>query len=174
MSTDAARVRRARRRRRHDPTERRRAYAWRRDRRSSNLALIVAGTLTIDATGRIDVGARGFLGGGAIPGLDDRADARCGSQRRRRRLPGGLGAAGNVAATAAAPYGDFRNPNERAARRLRTAVRQRRPDAHRGGCAGVGIAADGGGLSIAAGGSGVACGDIGTLSEAAARERRPG
>ena len=73
-----------------------------------------ANTVTIDATSRIDVTGRGFLGGRqpgnpfAGPGMT--IGFQSGSTGRSGGSYGGLG--GSTAGVANAVYGDFRNPND--------------------------------------------------------------
>ncbi len=78
---------------------------------------IDTGTLTIDASSKIDVSARGFLGGGQDGNPFPLAGMTLGFQSGSIGFSGGSygggGALGGGSPTAAAPiYGDFRNPNE--------------------------------------------------------------
>ena len=105
------------------------------------LDITVTGTLQIDATSRIDVTARGFLGGrqpgnpfvgsgsqaGFFFGMT--AGFQSGSTGRTGGSYGGLGGTGEVGAPNAV-YGDFRNPN----------------DPGSGGAAATGTGGSGGGL----------------------------
>ena len=82
---------------------------------ADQLAVTVASTLTVDATSRIDVSARGFLGGRTAGNPADSGRTLgnvAGSQARAGGSYGGLGSEGNQAGAANPVYGDFRNPAE--------------------------------------------------------------
>jgi hypothetical protein len=78
---------------------------------------ITVGTLTISTNSRIDVTARGYVGG-ARPGNGAQAGFTLGnvttggSTRRNGGAYGGMGAIGSAGGSANALYGDFKNPNE--------------------------------------------------------------
>ncbi|MBX3748233.1 MAG: Ig-like domain-containing protein [Verrucomicrobiae bacterium] len=77
------------------------------------LELDVSGRLTVDATSRIDVGARGYVGGRNPGNPGDPAQTvlhAAGSTRRYGGSHGGLGGDGNIAGAANPVYGDHRNP----------------------------------------------------------------
>ncbi len=78
---------------------------------------INAGTLVIAADSRIDVSARGYLGGRSGPNGGDTGrtlgnTTAGGSMRRNGGSFGGLGAFGSAEASANAVYGSFRDPND--------------------------------------------------------------
>jgi hypothetical protein len=76
---------------------------------------IVVGRLTVDATSRIDVSGRGYLGGwtGGNGGDAGRTLGNgVGSTERNGGSYGGLGGFGNTGGVTGGVYGDARNPNE--------------------------------------------------------------
>ncbi len=76
---------------------------------------LVVSNLTIDAGSKIDVSAKGYLGGGMAgnPNGQGRTLGNVeGSTRRNGGSYGGLGAFGNTEQTVNGVYGDFRDPNE--------------------------------------------------------------
>ncbi len=83
----------------------------------NKLDITLFGTLQIDATSRIDVSGRGFLGGfqpgNPLPFAGMTVGFAAGSTFRSGGSYGGLGGVGSVSGGVVNPvYGDFRNPND--------------------------------------------------------------
>ena len=82
----------------------------------SGVELLIADTLTVDATSLIDVSARGYLGGRSGANAANQPGRTLGndfgSTRRNGGSYGGLGATGNTEQTVNGTYGSYADPNE--------------------------------------------------------------